>query len=191
MCIRDSIWEQDTDVLVRGLQEHERRAVDRARRVAADLLLDLERKDSRSVLESMLKSDAASRDAEVDDPASVWQSISTLPELVAAADKVRDLRAKLARFAVAAFDPAQGEIRRFRTDQQAHEVEAAESALAALDPKFASNQTVSNASLDDICKGMPAGSVLVHVRRADAGTPGYVAHVVTAGTCTVSRIDLG
>jgi hypothetical protein len=162
------IWEQDTDVLVRGLQEHERRAVDRGRRVAADLLLDLERKDSRSVLESMLKSEAASRDAEVDDPASLWQSISALPELVAAADKVRDLRAKLARFAVAAFDPAQGEIRRFRTDQQAHEVEAAESALAALDPKFSSNQTVSGASLDDICKGMPAGSVLVHVRRADA-----------------------
>lgn len=185
------IWEQDTDVLVRGLQEHERRAVHRARRVAADLLLDLERKDSRSVLESTLRSEAASRDAEVDDPAFLWQSISSLPELVAAVDKVRDLRSKLSRFAVVAFDPAQGEIRRFRTDQQAHEVTAAESALAALDPKFASNQTVSKASVEDICKAMPAGSVLVHVRRQDAGAPAYAAHVVTAGTCVVTRIDLG
>jgi hypothetical protein len=185
------IWEQDTDVLVRGLQEHERRAVDRSRRVAADLLLDLERKDSHSVLESMLKSEAASREAEVDDPAFLWQSISSLPELVTAVDKVRDLRTKLSRFVVVAFDPAQGEIRRFRTDQQAHEVEDAETALAKVDPKFASNQMVSNASLEDICKGMPAGSVLLHVRRYDAGTPGYAAHVVTAGTCAVTRVDLG
>ena len=56
------------------------------------------------------------------------------------------------REAVVAFDPAQGEIRRFRTDQQAHDVAAAEAALAAVDPKFASNQKVSNASLEDICK---------------------------------------
>jgi hypothetical protein len=106
-------------------------------------------------------------------------------------DKVRDLRAKLARFVAVAFDPAQGEIRRFRTDQQAHEVTTAEAAVAALDPRFATNRTVATASLDDICKTMPAGSVLVHVRRHDSGAPAYAAHVVGAGTCAVTRVDLG
>ena len=184
------IWEQDTDVLVRGLQEHERRAIHRARSAASDLLLDLERKDSRTVLESTLKSEAVTRDAEVDDPAFLWQSAASA-DVVAAVDKVRDLRAKLARFAVVAFDPAQGEIRRFRTDQQAHEVAGAEAALASLDPRFASNVAVRAATVDDICKAMPGGSALVHVRRHDSGTPAYTAHVVSGGTCAVSRLDLG
>ncbi len=184
------VWEQDTDVLVRGLQDHERRAVQRARAVSSDLLLDLEPKDHRTVLESTLRSESATREAEADDPVSLWQS-SASAEVIAAADRVRDLRQKLARFASASFDAAQGEIRRFRTDQQAREVAEAEAALAAIEPRFAMTRTAASAGLDEICKAMPAGSVLVHVRRHDTGTPAYVAHVVAAGTCAISRIDLG
>jgi hypothetical protein len=185
------VWEQDTDVLVRGLLEHERRAIERARGVASDLLLDLEKKkDARVALESLLRTESVTRDAEADDPAWLWQSTASA-EVVAAVDKVRDLRQKLARFAVVAFDPAQGEIRRFRTEQQAREVASAEAALAALEPRYAASRAASAAGLDDVCKAMPAGSVLVHLRRHDSGAPAYAAHVVTAGSCAVARVDLG
>jgi hypothetical protein len=63
--------------------------------------------------------------------------------------------------------------------------------LAAIDPRFALNQTVSGAGPDDVCKAMPAGSVLVHLRRSDSGTANYAAHLVTAGSCSVTRVDLG